>query len=131
MTIPETPTLIRAHQALNLSPEEDLRGRTLVDIDGNALGVVDDLLIDTRTQTISILEVACGDSLGLGSTKSYIPTPAIIAISPTRVRLGHHATHVADAPGYDPPLLQDPTFAHDIYAHYGLTHTAETEETPR
>lgn len=58
-------------------PKEDIRGRKVLDKNGDEIGKVDDLLIDESEHKVRLLEVESGGFLGLGETKVLIPVDAI------------------------------------------------------
>ncbi|PYI64545.1 PRC-barrel domain-containing protein [Arthrobacter livingstonensis] len=102
--------------------DEDLRGRSVRDKDGNDLGKVDDLLLDARENKVRFLEVASGGFLGLGKTKSFIPIDAITDITERDVNINQTREHVARAPAYDPDLVDDVddmSYYENLYFHYG------------
>lgn len=100
--------------------EEDVRGRTVMDKDGEDIGTIDDLLIDDVENKVRFLEVASGGILGLGQSKSFIPIDAIIRVDDD-VHIGQTREHVAGAPAYDPELIGQGSYYEDIYSYYGNT----------
>ncbi len=98
--------------------DEDIRGRTVKDKDGNDVGKVDDLLIDGRDQKVRFLQVETGGFLGLGETKSFIPVDAITRITKDDVHINQSRAHVASAPRYDPGLAQR-AYHRSLYDYYG------------
>ena len=97
---------------------DDIRGRTVKDKDGEAIGIVHDLLIDDEEHKVRFLLVAHGGFLGFGQTESFIPIEAITEISQDEVAIGHSREHVAAAPQYDPELIDSPSYQSSIYGHY-------------
>jgi sporulation protein YlmC with PRC-barrel domain len=87
------------------SSEEDIRGRTVKDKDGQDIGKVDDLLIDDHDRTVRFMRVESGGFLGLGETKVFIPIDAISGITDHDVSIDQSREHVAAAPRYDPDLV--------------------------
>ncbi|MDQ2882777.1 MAG: PRC-barrel domain-containing protein [Actinomycetota bacterium] len=100
--------------------DDDIRGRKVKDKDGNALGKVEDLLIDDQDHRVRFLLVEHGGFLGIGETKSFIPVDAITHITDDEVHINHSRDHVASAPRYDPDLIDD-VFYHNMYGYYGYT----------
>jgi hypothetical protein len=47
-------------------PDEDVRGRTVLDNTGKNVGAVDDLLVDDREHKVRLLRVTAGGFLGVG-----------------------------------------------------------------
>jgi len=120
MTTSPTATLEKLSDA-NLTvadPNEDIRGRKVLDKNGDEVGTVDDLLIDDRERKVRLLEVASGGFLGLGATKVLIPVEAITTID-EQVHINHTREHVARAPRYDPDLVQDQHYLGGVYGYYG------------
>jgi len=100
-------------------PNEDVRGRKVIDKNGHEIGKVDDLLIDNREHKVRLLQVESGGFLGLGETKVLIPVDAITRITDDEVHINHTREHVAGAPRYDPELANDETNWGGIYGYYG------------
>lgn len=88
------------------SRDEDIRGRTVCDRDGEELGKVKDLLIDDDEGKVRFIEVASGGFLGIGQDKTFMPVDAITAITDDEVRIDRTREHVAGAPTYDPELVR-------------------------
>jgi len=103
------------------SSEEDIRGRTVRDKDGQELGRVDGLLVDDVEHRVRFMEVATGGFLGLGESKTLIPVEAITQITADEVRISHTREHVAGAPRYDPELtvMRDASYWSGLYPYYG------------
>ena len=99
-------------------PDEDVRGRSVVDRHGEEVGTVSDLIIDERDAKVRFLEVASGGVLGLGETKVLIPVDAVIRVADDAVRVDQAREHVAGAPRYDPTLAGRP-YWEDLYGYYG------------
>jgi sporulation protein YlmC with PRC-barrel domain len=88
------------------NPEEDLRGRTVLDRDGEALGKIDALYVDDREQRVRFLRVATGGILGLGQTRFLVPVEAIASVDADSVRVEEICECVAGAPRYAPELSE-------------------------
>lgn len=98
--------------------DEDIRGRDVLDMAGEELGEVNDLLIDEGEQKVRFLEVSSGGFLGLGATKFLIPVDAITRITADAVHINQSRERVAGAPRYDPTLV-DESYVSGVYSHYG------------
>lgn len=121
MATPQNATLEKLSDA-NLTvkdPNEDIRGRKVLDKNGDDVGSVDDLLIDSREHKVRLMQVASGGFLGLGETKVLIPIDAITQIRADAVHINHTREHVVRAPAYDPTLTNDDQYWSSIYGHYG------------
>jgi sporulation protein YlmC with PRC-barrel domain len=99
-------------------PKEDIRGRKVLDKNGDEVGKVDDLLIDDSEHKVRMLQVESGGFLGLGETKVLIPVDAITKID-EHIHINHTREHVARAPRYDPDLVQDRQYLGGVYGYYG------------
>jgi sporulation protein YlmC with PRC-barrel domain len=97
---------------------DDIRGRDVLDISGEELGEVDDLLIDDGERKVRFLEVASGGFLGLGAKKFLIPVDAIVRVTADAVYINQSRERVAAAPAYDPTLTNE-RYLNELYGHYG------------
>ncbi|WIM94270.1 PRC-barrel domain-containing protein [Actinoplanes oblitus] len=102
-------------------PAEDIRGRPVRDRDGHELGRIDDLLIDPEERKVRFLRVAHGGIPGFGATASFVPVEAIRAIDDEVVHVAEPKQIVAEAPRYDPGLVDATEYYHDLYRHYGYS----------
>ncbi|GIF06641.1 PRC-barrel domain-containing protein [Actinoplanes siamensis] len=100
-------------------PAEDIRGRKVHDRDGHDLGRVDDLLIDPEEHKVRMLHVGHGGILGFGAKSSYIPIEAIRAIDDEVVHVAEPKQIIAEAPVYDPALIDATDYYDQLYRHYG------------
>ena len=116
----KTATLLRLSETgLTVSfPEEDVRGRKVLDRAGEEVGTVDDLLVDDVEHKVRFLQVACGGILGLGEQKVMIPVDAIVRITDEAVQIDQERERVAGAPRYDPTITRD-TYWEELYGYYG------------
>lgn len=120
MSVPQNATLVKLSDA-NLTVADsnvDIRGRSVVDRNGDEIGTVDDLLIDDREQRVRFMQVASGGFLGLGETKFLIPVDAITRLGDDTVHIDQTRERVAGAPRYDPALVSD-TYWAETYGYYG------------
>jgi sporulation protein YlmC with PRC-barrel domain len=105
------------------NPAEDVRGRKVIDKNGEAIGEVSDLIVDDRETHVRFLEVASGGLLGLGRQKSLIPVDAITRISDDAVYINQTRQRISEAPPYDPDLIHedvgDESYYGHVYRHYG------------
>ena len=105
------------------NPDEDIRGRQIVDRDGEDIGEIDDLLIDDRESKVRFMRVASGGFLGLGETKLMVPIDAVTRITDDAVHIDQTRERVARAPQYDPSLVDDSAWADpywaSTYGYYG------------
>ncbi len=103
------------------TPAEDVRGRKVLDREGEEIGTVDDLMIDDEVRKVRFLRVASGGFLGLGETKFLIPVDAITRIELDEVHIDKAREHVIRGPAYDPDLSQQQEYWDGVYGYYGYT----------
>lgn len=123
MNMPEGQLLVKLSDSDKVvaRDEEDIRGYSVHDKDGEDLGKVEELLIDPDDSKVRFLVVASGGFLGLGEHKSYIPVDAVTRIEPDRVQVDLSREHVAGAPKYDPDLGDERDYFQGVYGYYGYT----------
>lgn len=97
------------------NPAADVRGRSLLDQDGNMIGKIDDLLIDTENRQVRFLRAEHGGFLGIGEKHFLVPVDAIAAVDAENVRIDRPSSKMHTAPGYDPRLALDRTYCQGIY----------------
>lgn len=103
-------------------PGLDVRGMLVKGTDGEKLGTVDDLLIDPVERRVHFLRVSEGGILGFGAARSFIPVEAVRAVRDRTVYVEVDPARLADAPGYDPPLIEaedDLRFGNHLYGRNG------------
>ena len=115
-----THTLVRlADAGLELNDRaEDVRGRTVVDRNGDEVGKVDGLIVDEAERRVRFLEVGSGGFLGLGEKKQLVPVEAITRIDEHVVHITPERTRVAGGPAYDPDVVPERHYYEDIYGYY-------------
>jgi sporulation protein YlmC with PRC-barrel domain len=101
-----------------------LTGDAVVDLAGNDLGRIEDLMIDVVTGRVAYAVLSFGGVLGFGgklfampwSTLSVDETNRRMICSVARAQLEH-------APGFDKdhwPDMSDPVYGLEIHEHYGV-----------
>ncbi len=109
-------------------PAEDVRGRKVIDEEGEEVGEVEDLLVDDRDTKVRFLEVASGGFLGLGETKFLLPVETISSVSEDTVYVNQTRQRIAKAPRFDPDLMHKEAVGElpgsggyygDVYRYYG------------
>ncbi|HEV8716817.1 MAG TPA: PRC-barrel domain-containing protein [Candidatus Binatia bacterium] len=116
----ENATLVKLSDSnLRLAdPAEDIRGRKVLDKEGEEIGDVDDMFVDDHKQKVRFLQVASGGFLGFGETTFLIPVDVVTHISGDAVHINQARQYVAGAPRYNPNLV-DRHSAENIYDYYG------------
>ncbi len=100
-------------------PNEDVRGRTVLDRNNEEIGHVDALLIDDRESKVRFLRVAAGGFLGLGERTFLIPVDAVARIDADHVHVDQTRERLVAAPAYDPTLVAERDYYDDLYGYYG------------
>lgn len=121
MQTPSSHTLIRLGDT-NMTvpdPAQDIRGRKVVDTQGQDVGHVDDLLIDSADKRVRFLRLSAGGFLGIGGQKFLVPVDAITKVTDDAVQIDRTRDHVAAGPVYNPELM-DVGHLEQIYGHYGI-----------
>lgn len=106
--------------------DEDIRGYSVKDRNGEDIGKIDDLLVDAAENKVRFIEVASGGFLGIGKDRTSIPVDAITKIT-RDIQHGHGEVWidqtkegVAGAPPYDPDLVHNRSAHEEMYEYYGL-----------
>lgn len=102
-------------------PQQDVRGRAVVDSDGTKIGTVADLLVDSTDNAVRFLRVEHGGLLGIGATSVFIPVDAVRAVTEEAVAVDTSAHHVSGAPEYQPDLIDEREYYEQVYGYYGYT----------
>ncbi|WP_409330534.1 PRC-barrel domain-containing protein [Trujillonella humicola] len=101
--------------------DSDVRGRRAVDARGEAIGEVDDLLVDDAEGRVRFLQVGTGGLLGLGRQSVLVPVEAVVAIDAETVTITRDREAMAAAPAYDPELAEDPAYYATVYGWWSPT----------
>ncbi|MEU8659751.1 PRC-barrel domain-containing protein [Actinoplanes philippinensis] len=119
----ESGTLMRLEDSGRqlADPEQDIRGHTVLDRDGHEIGNVGDLLIDPVQRRVRLLVVEHGGLFGVGATPLFIPVETAHLVTEGVIRLDRTRVQVAEAPQYDPELVDQEKPMTDLYGYYGFT----------
>ena len=110
------------------SQEDDVRGMSVVDLNGHRLGDVDELVVDKRHCRARLLVVTSGGLLGIAPTQRLIPVDAVTRID-DRVHVDQSRGHdhgdaspleTGQEAEYDGELADAPRYA-EVYANFGVT----------
>lgn len=107
------------------TPAEDIRGRKVVDTQGEHIGDVDDLMIDAAQKKVRFIRVSSGGFLGMGKTKFLIPVDAISRIDDKIVHINHDRARFLTAPTYNPDVV-DRAYLDSLYGYYNYSPFWET-----
>jgi sporulation protein YlmC with PRC-barrel domain len=101
----------------------DIRGRTVVDRNGEKIGHISHLFIDTNERKIRMLEVFAGGFLGIGDRHFLLPVDAVTCVTKDHVHVSEARDRIIGSPVYDPTLIVAPTqdVWEPFYGYYGLS----------
>jgi len=104
------------------NPDEDVRGRKVLDTMGKEIGTVEGLMVDDAQNKVRFLRVEAGGFLGIGATHLMIPVDAITGITAEAVTIDREGEHLRGAPRYDPALINEPDehYWGGLYGYYGF-----------
>ena len=108
---------LRDTDEIVLDPDQDIRGRKVMDSAGQDLGKVHDLLVDQAEGKVRALIVNHGHLLE--KTTSVIPVDAITRITPEEVQVDQDKKAIEGAAEYDPALVYDRVYYAGVYDYYG------------
>jgi sporulation protein YlmC with PRC-barrel domain len=63
------------------NPEDDLCGKGVLDAQGQRIGKVEDLYIDSDEREVRFLEVGAGGVLGIGEKRFLVPVEAVTKVA--------------------------------------------------
>jgi sporulation protein YlmC with PRC-barrel domain len=99
--------------------EVDIRGASVYDSNGVKVGDVEALFVDEQAREVRFVLVSGGGILGIGDEERLVPVDAIDRTQDGDVFLRESRQRVADAPKYDPSLVDDPGYWEGMYGWYG------------
>jgi hypothetical protein len=110
-------------------PAADLRGRTVVDAEGQDCGWIQDVWVDAVHGVARLLVVEDAGLLGLGPLRFLLPAEAITQVQPYTVRIGQASGRIAGAPRCNPDRAD--AGAHAVLCgYYGYQPGASPEPEP-
>ena len=105
---------------LTLASGPDIRGRDAVDLKGEKIGTIDDLLVDPQSHEVRLVKLSGGGFLGIGDQTWLIPVEAIRDIGEDAVRIDRAGSEVVRGPAYQPDLvLPEEDRYGPVYDYYG------------
>lgn len=102
------------------SRSEDIRGREVLDKDGNEIGTIDALMVDEVEREVRFLHVSAGGFLGIGDATFLIPVDAITQVHDDHVHVDQTRDRIVEGPRYDPALAEHPDYWENSYQYYGI-----------
>ena len=119
MPVKSTPTRLSDTSFVPAEPDQDIRGRKVIDANGEDVGDVHDLFVDEVEKKVRLMEIASGGFLGFGRTHVLVPVDTIVRVDKWVVYINRHRDHIASSPAYDPKLV-DQKYIDELYRHYSL-----------
>lgn len=142
----QPPTLVRLDDTGRTvaDPAADVRGRTVLNREGEDLGKVDDLLVDLAGVSaqdqeagrdeaqegaqdsdepdvqVRMLRVEHGGLLGIGAEVFFVPVEAVTSVDEDAVHVDLTRDRVEGAPQYDPEITDQADFYQSVYGYYGI-----------
>lgn len=111
--------MIRYHQLMSAS---SLDGDDVKNLDGQSLGNVKDIMLDTDNGTIAYYVLSFGGFMGMGDKYFAIPPEAMTLDTKAECFiLNVSKEQLKNAPGFDKdnwPNMADPAFRDEIYSYY-------------
>ena len=90
-------------------PENDLRGKGVLDTDGQRIGKVEDLYIDRQERKVRFLEVGAGGFLGIAEKRFLVPVEAVIQVAEGWVTIEPERTERVEGPApFDTKVAPSP-----------------------
>jgi len=89
----------------DVQDEQDIRGRTVIDQNGNEIGKIDDLLMDPQSRRVRFLQVTSGGFLGIGGKMLLIPVEAISRFDRNYVEIDQSMRGGLSAMRYNPSMI--------------------------
>ncbi|MCB2113049.1 MAG: PRC-barrel domain-containing protein [Parvularculaceae bacterium] len=108
---------------------ETLRRRKVVSRAGQALGRVDDFIVDPEDGAVHYLVLSAGGALGIGDRQFAIPfADAVIDETAERFILPFDHADIANAPGFGRGAMPDfaPAYRKDIDGFYAARRKSES-----
>ena len=103
----------------DISGGEDIRGRRVLDENGNDIGDVNDLIVDGRQRRVRFLQVTSGGFLGIGATMMLVPVGAITNIRHDAVEISRQGGRGLGGVRYEPTLTERRGYTGEYEGSYG------------
>lgn len=85
---------------------KDIRGRDVIDRNGEKLGTIDDLLMDDRESRIRFIQVAHGGFLGIRQEHFILPVNTIMKVEERQVHVDRVRDDIVRESTYAPELVE-------------------------
>jgi sporulation protein YlmC with PRC-barrel domain len=91
----------------------------LYDRDGEKIGTVKDLYLDTEDEDVRFLDVGAGGFLGLGEKHFMVPMEAVTDTSGGGVTIEQSREKVEGSPELDTKGVPEDAYQQEVYDYYG------------
>lgn len=102
----------------------NIKGNKVRSHDGETVGKIEDVMIDTATGSVAYAVVSFGGLLNMGEKLVAIPWPALLLDSEKKeFEMNIHKDLLVKAPGFDkahPPQSEDYVWMGELYDYYKL-----------
>jgi sporulation protein YlmC with PRC-barrel domain len=89
------------------------------DRDGEKIGTVKDLYVDTEEEDVRFLDVGAGGFMGLGVKHFMVPMEAVTDTSGGGVTIEQSREKVEGSPELDTKGVPEDAYQHEVYDYYG------------
>ena len=89
------------------------------DRDGEKIGTVKDLYVDTEDEDVRFLDVGAGGFLGLGEKHFMVPMEAVTDTSGGGVTIEHSREKVEGSPELDTEGVPEDAYQREVFDYYG------------
>ena len=83
------------------SPEQDIRGKDVYDVNGQQIGSVDDLYFDRQERKVRFLGVGAGGFLGMGEKHFLVPVEAVTEVGEAWVTIVSGKEKIVEYPPFN------------------------------
>ena len=99
-------------------PADDIRGRKVVDRNGDEVGDIDGLVVDEEERRVRFLEVGWGAVEARARTRRLVPVDVIRAVDDQVVHISSDRAEVAHGPVYDPGVGFERSYYAPLYGYF-------------
>ena len=89
------------------------------DQDGQKIGTVKDLYVDSEDEDVRFLDVGAGGFLGIGEKHFMVPMEAVTDTSGGGVTIEHTSEKVEGSPELDTKGVPEDAYQQEVYDYYG------------
>ena len=96
----------------------DVRGLGVFNRNGEQMGTVEDLYVDTLDREVRFLEVGAGGFLGLGEKHFLIPVETVVKVYEDGVTVDQHPEKVSEPLSLNTKVTPQAAYKRDFYDDY-------------